>query len=632
MDSSPTTSPVHPESRSQASSWSDPWFYPFLAFFLLAVLLGLRLLFDYDLGFHLRGGQWILQNLAFPSTEPFTYTVPNHEYLDIHWLFQIILYCLYRLGGYSVISLVNVGLIVFLLFLTYQRLRLTHSPPWLRLLLLTAVLFTTENRFRARPEIWSWILMCLTLWVLELRALRKKDLLFLLPVFQLAWANAEGLFPLGWFLMGLYWFSDFVHNRKSDNKLLGCSLAAVAACLVNPYFFRGWCFPFTLLAELGTSTVFKKNIDEFQPTWAALFPPDHLTLIYELFFVLLLFFFLSTFRRRKIHEFFLAVVFFYLSLIAVRNVSLFMIACVPLAAYGWKDLKWNWLSSLQRAFLSKPLAAWAFALILLGLGLRVVTGTYYIQDRRPEHFGLGLDEGTQPVQACRFLSQNNLDGRILNQLGLGSWLDWQGPPGKTFIDGRLEAMGSEFFSEYMASFSPGGLKSLVEKYRPDILIMKTIAPMQWVLGLQKMPEWRLVYLDGVAAVFLRKGFGDGIPNLDYDRLFSENGISKTLVQEASAVIQQPASTAWKSFWEGFVKPVPYPFACYNMGFFLTATTGRPETAEPFFLEAIRRTSGKYHEFYYYLAGIYYSTQRKDEEAICMRQIAGDDPKQWQRGP
>ncbi len=634
MISNPSRYPGSPANTKSPSSWSDPWFYSLLACFLLAVLLGARLLCDSDLGFHLRGGQWILQNHAFPSNDTFTYTVTSHDYLDIHWLYQVLLFSFYRLGGYILISLLNVGLVGILFFLTYRRLQLAQAPAWLSVLLLSAVLFTTENRFRARPETLSWVLLSLTLWVLELRALRKRDLLFLLPLLHLFWANMEGLFPLGWLLMGLYWFSGFVHDRKSDKILLGYSLLSVAVCLLNPYFFRGWCFPFTLWKTVGTSNVFKQNIDEFQPTWAYLSNPTHMmiTFFYELFFILLLILILATFKRRKIHEYLLTAIFLAISLAAFRNIGLFMIACVPLVASCWKDLSWNWLSCFQRAFLTKPLFAWGFTLVLLGLGLRVATGAYYIQNRRPEHFGLGLDEEAQPVQACRFLVQNKLEGRVLNSLSLGGWLDWQGLSGKTFIDGRLETMGSDVFSEYVASWGPGKLRPLLEKYQAQILLMKPQSPFQWILELRQMADWRPVYLDGVAAVFLRKGCGDGVPTLDYNRLMAENGIAQDLVSGASALIQSPPLSAWKSFWEDFARPVPYPFGLYNMGFFFTAYTGHPETAEPLFLEAIRRTSGKYPEFYYYLAGIFYSSNRFNEATLCMKRIAGANPRQWQMGP
>src|SRR5579883_529810 len=78
----------------------NAWIGSFLACFLLLVLLATRQIHDADLGFHLKGGQWIVQNHAFPNKDDYTYTVPTHEYIDLHWLYQILLFALYKTGSY----------------------------------------------------------------------------------------------------------------------------------------------------------------------------------------------------------------------------------------------------------------------------------------------------------------------------------------------------------------------------------------------------------------------------------------------------------------------------------------------------------------------------------------------------
>ena len=98
---------------------SDPWFYGLLSCFILLVIFGARLITDFDLGYHLKGGQWILGNHAFPSKDTYTYTVSGHEYVDIHWLYQVALYLLYLIGGYSLITIANIVLIFLVFFLTF---------------------------------------------------------------------------------------------------------------------------------------------------------------------------------------------------------------------------------------------------------------------------------------------------------------------------------------------------------------------------------------------------------------------------------------------------------------------------------------------------------------------------------
>jgi hypothetical protein len=608
--------------------WADPWFYPLLACFLLTALLGTHLVNDSDVGFHLKGGQWILENHCFPSLDTYTYSVPDHPYLDIHWLYQVLVYLLYRLGGYPLLILSHAAGIIAAIFLAFKRLRLTGAPLWICSILLTAALFSCEIRFRTRPEIASWVLFSLTLWVLELRMNQNRNLLFLLPLLQLVWVNVEGLFILGWGLMGIYGASGFFQPRGADPKLLRYCALSVAADLVNPYFLKALVFPLSLLVKLGGSNVFKQAVKEFQSPWSWVgarpyaHSPD--ILVYQLFSFFLLFLLLATFRRRRIQEWLLAAAFFGLSASALRNIPLFMIACLPLAAACWRDLRWEWIQRFRPAFFVHPLAAGVLTLFLLGLSLRVVTGAYYVYCQRTDRFGLGVDGDTEPLRACDFLVRNHLAGRILNSLDAGDWLDWAGPPRGTFIDGRLEVMGNELFSEYDSSLKTGGLQPLADKYRADIIFFNTADGSDWALQLNKMKDWRMVYLDECAAIYLRKGFGDSIPPPDFSRLLAERGILPFLLREAPSLLETPPPGAWSRFWGDFFTPVNYPGGLVNLGIF-SACIQHPAEAELFFLEAIRRTGGRYSDFYLDLGSLYFFTRHYNESLLCVKRVLKDQP-------
>ncbi len=599
---------------------SQLWLLPLLACFLLVILFGARLLNDSDLGYHLKGGQWILENHRLPSLDPFTYTVPDHPYLDIHWLYQVTLYSLYRLGDYSLISLANIGCIFLLFFLTWKRLRLTGAPFWMCVVLLTVALLASEYRFRARPETLSWILMSLALWVLETRAARGKDLLFLLPLIMLVWVNVEGLFAIGLGLIGLFCLSSFFSGLKTDMKLCRYSVLALTACLVNPYFLRGLVFPLTLLNTVGTSNVFKQAIFEFQSPWTmggALFAmPTLYLLAYKLFSFFLLLAFLMTFRQRKIHEYFLFFIFLGLSIAALRNIQLFMFACTPLAVSCWKDLKWGWFRKIQGALFGHRAAPWVFTLILAGFCMRVVTGAYYVADRRPDHIGLGLDQKQVPVGACEFLTHNHLGGRILNQFNSGGWLELLTKE-KSFIDGRLEVMGEEFFLEYKAAQTSGGLKALLDKYNPEIIFFNPFEEVPWIVELQASPDWRPVYLDETAAIYLRKGYSDGVPDLDYGLVLEKEGVSRSILMEKNSILEVSAPSSWLSGLKDFVEPPLYPRGLQSMAVFC-AYNNRMDAAEALYLEAIRRTGGRFFEFFYNLGAIYSVEKRMEDAELCMK--------------
>ncbi|OFV94087.1 MAG: hypothetical protein A3G76_07665 [Acidobacteria bacterium RIFCSPLOWO2_12_FULL_65_11] len=595
------------------------------SFFLLA-LFAARYLSDTDLGYHLKGGQWILENRRFPSTDVYTYTRSSADYLDLHWLYQVLIYSMYRVGGYTSLSLLNIVLVALAFSLTLKRFHMTGAPSWMCALLLLVAVLSCELRFHMRPEILTWILMSLMLYVLEIRSSQKRNVLFLLPLIQVIWTNSEGLFGIGWGVMGFYLVSDLVHSSKINKPLWRYSLLAVASSLLNPYVFRGALLPFTYLATLDAASPFKQSIAEFQSPWSmgSRFTTPELTLLsYKLYFFFLLFLLASTFRKRKLHEFLLVGVFSYLSATTLRNIPLFMLATLPLAATSWKELNWDWLKRFQSSTVSKPAAAWIFILILLGVASRTVTSAQYVSEGRLDRFGLGLDGETQPVHAAEFLVRNQLEGRILNQVNTGGWLDWR-RPGQVLIDGRTEVMGEELWVENMASLNPGGLHGLIAKYQPDILFFNPATARQWILDLNKLPDWRLVYLDEAACVFLRKDYAPQIPPLDEDRLLAERGLSKDVSENALSLLREPAPQAWKSFGESFYRPAVHPNGLQRMAVFFHYR-GDFQMSEPLFLECIRRSRGVYYDFYFNAGLMYYSSLQYDKCRICMQRVLQDDP-------
>ncbi len=612
-----------PEHTSPSRFLKDPWFYPLLACLFLAVLFAVHPINDSDLGLHLKGGQWILENHRFPSTDTYTYTLSGRDYLDIHWLYQVVLYGLYRIRGYSLLILFHALLIAATGFLAFKRLRLIQAPFWICTLLLLTALLTCEIRFRVRPEVASWLLLSLTCWVLELRAEGKRDLLFLLPFLQALWVNIEGLFVLGWALMGIYLVSGFSTPRGLDKKLLRFSLIAAGSCVLNPNFLKGMAYPLSNFITL-TNPAMHDSLKELQSPWLAtptlLSAPTLYLLLYKLFTLCLFGAMAATFRKRNLRDWLLALVFFGLSASAFRNIPLFLVACLPLAASCWMDLEWNWLRKGLNPFLSKAFPAGFFALVILLLGLRVVTGAYYVSDRRTDRFGLGLDSLAQPVTACGFLVENRLDGKILNQLDGGGWLDWKGPQ-KTFIDGRFEVSGSAFYAEYLSASAPGGLAALADRYQADILFFSPLNS-PWVSQLASMPGWRPVYLDPCAVVCLRKGYRDDLPSLESGGLLNQNGVSASILGDAGALLQAPPASGFPL--DDFFKTVVFPDSLSNLGIFF-ATIGHPREAEACFLEAIRRSGGKYYDFYYNLGLLYGQQGRRDGWELCMSQVLKRDP-------
>lgn len=218
---------------------------------ILVPLLGTRLISVHDLGFHLKAGHWIAEHHEVPQADTFTYTVGGQPYVDSHWLYQLAIYGLYHWGGYGALTLGHVVLILAGFLLLAYRCRETHAPDWLLAILMTSAVFIMERRFLDRPEVASWLLLGATLWILEGYASGKKRPLWLLPLIQLVWANSEGLFVLGWIVLGAFWVGKTHELKKPDLKLTLFAALSIVADFMNPNFLKGVLYPFSFISKLG---------------------------------------------------------------------------------------------------------------------------------------------------------------------------------------------------------------------------------------------------------------------------------------------------------------------------------------------------------------------------------------------
>ncbi len=151
-----------------------------LTFFILILifLLSLRKITGIDIGFHLKGGEWILENKSFHRYDVFTYTVNKNEYIAMYWLFQIFIYVAYICSGYSGLVLLNSFLIIICFILLILLLKIRTNPLWIISFLLFLSVFPTEIRFSIRPEVFTWIFLLLVIFILNAYFYKNKNYLF----------------------------------------------------------------------------------------------------------------------------------------------------------------------------------------------------------------------------------------------------------------------------------------------------------------------------------------------------------------------------------------------------------------------------------------------------------------------
>ena len=508
------------------------------ALLALAFLLGCFPMADFDVWWHLGTAQLILHDRAVPRVDVLTYTNAGRPWIDLYWLFQLVIALLYRIGGATALVLLKAfaGLGIVALALRSRR---PNAVAWIAALVWLPALVALSGRLCERPELFSLLFLCSYLTILS-HAPAKPRRLWLLPLLQILWVNCHGFFVMGPLLIGAY-ACEVIHNarkRRFDRNppvrtLILSGLATLLACTVSPYGIRAVMLPIEQFHKLGDSGLYQKNIGEFKSLGDFIavdgFKNPYLLSIFALFILGVASFVLEL-RRRELHPFrlILFMAASYLGWQASRNSALFAVVAATVACWNFDHVapplpavsvgksrkrgplppvtrprSWNGLAlagvaSLALLVLSGGLYAWAGEGRTVGLG------------ERPRWFAHG---------ACRFLAQSGPERIVAFNLGQAAvCMVHASPEHKLFIDPRLEVNSADTFERYLAGLrrlwrgqpdweSPLGIDYARPDELPALLIERGVLARAADM-LARDPRWRCVFADAVAVVFVPSVFAD----------------------------------------------------------------------------------------------------------------------------
>ncbi|MBX7151990.1 hypothetical protein K1X84_10145 [bacterium] len=579
--------------------------------FLLVTVFSLKMIFDKDLGFHLRAGQWMLENGQFMRHDVFTYTVTDHPVINLYWLYDLAMYGLYKIGGYPAISLGITAVILIVFGLMMHRMKsLQLSNVVIIGCLLVAVLIM-EGRFNHRPEIFSWLYMSVLVWALDAHLYFSRRTLFLLPAIMLLWVNSHGLYMIGTGIIGAYTMTLWRQKKMNREAMrwIGLSFAAI---LVNPYFIDGVLYPFQLLTRFDPSNTFKNSIIELLSPWSknirvlTHIPLEVLYLYYALT-ILTMLTSLLRFRKIALHEWIILLAFLYLSCTQMRNIPFFVMYSVPLLAKNLRELLISFSGQLQRI---ERMAVILFAAIMLVIGVRIVTGAYYAADDRALSTGLGLQI---PQETESYMISRNYKGKILNNVNSGNWLNWtvQQP---SYIYSFLEVIGETIYKEYIQSTQRGGVQTLIRRYQPDLIVYDHTSELNWTIDLAGNPDWRLLFWDARTALFARNVTSGDTLNLSL--VLKTYGLESVPTDEAKWSILKTSSPGKIEWWaKGLYASQPNSWPLLSFGNFALAVK-QDSIAELAFLKFLRETHASKPVVYRDLGLTYYLKNEIKKAFYC----------------
>ena len=499
------------------------------AVLLVAAALAFRSLDDSDTWWHLAGGRWIAANGRVPTTDPFSHTVPDHAWVNLQWLYDLVLYGLYRLGGSVALVLAAVAAFTGTTALLLRTLRNWVSPLVAGILALVGVI-VAEERFLIRPEMVSLPLLALLLWILLADRDARGRRLAWLPLLILLWVNTHSLFVIGLFCIACatvaalgvqgvaYAQGRATQSKERTRRLAIFAALSLIAALANPYFVQGFLFPLELLTRIDGSSSVYQSIGEFRPPWSGYFETLPITVYQSLTIVSVVVVAAAllvqaaarkrggaTFRPGALALF---AALLYVSTLARRNIALFALGGLPTLAMALAvlhgALRPSWRRIAERVELA---VAPVFCMACAAFTVFVATNAYYRWNGSTHTFGAGVFEANFPVHASDFAREAKLAPKLYNDLSAGGYLTYSEPvEGGVFVDGRLEVYDTEFYSLYRRGLEdPPSWYEAARRYdvRTVILFHRWPNRHGLIRQLQRDRSWHLVHKDENAVVFAR---------------------------------------------------------------------------------------------------------------------------------
>ncbi len=467
-----------------------------LALHALWIATALRVLVpsaaDPDLWGHLIFGDLLLRGGIAP-TNGFAYTTPAHPWINHELFSEALMAASYAALGSTGLVVLKVALGVTTLALVRRTaLRRCHATWAATIATAVAAVIMTPG-FMIRPQLFTLTGVALALELVSRARYRAHGAAWTLPLVVAIWINLHGgvLAGIGLATIGLAagaWSATVPQTRQRAELVRAAALIALllAATLVNVYGAR---LPWFLVTKVTP----RVPISE----WAAVtladlsFPAFKAAVLAIGGWVLLA-------RRGRLPETLVVIAAAAAALLHQRHIPLFAIAAAPLLAAALADVAALLRLRRRERSCARLLRGGIAALtaVQVALAIAVMART---QGR------IDVDPNLYPVQALRFLAQNDIVGRVALPFDWGEVALWSLPAGSSVsVDGRFTTAYPQQLLDESWRFMRGdaGWNDLLTRYPTDVVVSARSQPPSQLL--RDDPEWIYVYSDPIAVVFLRR--------------------------------------------------------------------------------------------------------------------------------
>jgi tetratricopeptide (TPR) repeat protein len=462
-------------------------------------------IYDPDLWENLTVGRAIWELHGPPRTQLWTW--PTYGAPDVAWAwgFSALLWPVWATGGVTGLFAWRWLTTLAAFGLLWAAARRMGARGFLPLVVMTLGALVWRPRSQVRPETLVAALLALEIWILESRRHGGKDrALWLVPI-QWAWLNAHSSYFIGLALIGFHLLEAWRGARRGAAAsaprprampLVLAIVGSVAVSFLNPYGWRLPWQPIDFFLHHRAEPIFQ-GIGELGPVSWSLWWSTGLPLLVAGWPLLLV----ARARRSGVDlaEVLCCLFFTALALPAERFAGFYGLVAAPFVSRDLAELfpRPAWLRQAPAAA-SAALAALACVAVCV------------LEWMRPGvAIGIGFQWNRYPVAACDFMAAHDVRGRGFNSFDQGGYLLHRFWPDRTrlpFIDVHQAGTPRDRYAYAWARQSRAAWRELDLRHRFDYALRGRVGtgPDSLLDALDEDPGWALVFLDDVAALYVRR--------------------------------------------------------------------------------------------------------------------------------
>ena len=445
---------------------------------------------DPDIWWHLRAGEWIVQNHAIPHTDMFCQMTLGRPWAAYSWLFEVILFLLFHSFGLVGIITYTIAIVLAITFTLRKLVQRSLNDAPLAIAATFLLCLSMGHLFTPRPWLFSILFFAIELNLLQ--KLREtglfRHLLCLPPLFAL-WANIHVQYIDGLLVLGLFCVDNLVTSMRKRNQpspqtwpSFGILALSLLATLCNPYGWHLYRIAWDLTSEPGVlnqlqelqSVPFRDCVD-----WLILATALAVTLV------------LAKQRTPSLFEGGLFIFGCACAFRSQRDVWILTVAAASILPSGLARLR----SRRGGEVAATPQMLTVLVSLVLVFSICTCLGlsNRALQERLNK---------TMPVAAVEQVKRLKYPGDVFNDYAWGGYLIWDLRK-PVSLDGRAGLHGEQRIKQSITTWSAGeGWTNDSQLANCGYVIAPRQAPLAQLLRLNA--HFQLVYEDQIATVFLRK--------------------------------------------------------------------------------------------------------------------------------